>query len=154
MTHWKSTSYTRKINLGWWLTVRQSKWNFKAKENKILRTFRLKQTNKLVSWEGNASDQPWTVDSLAFHRKVIPLHMQRRNGEPRTLHSENTALSGRGCGEAPSAQGDCFQEPSLDSSSRETGQHSPMPPWVPEGSRKGQDPLPGGREAWLENGFF
>lgn len=44
ITHWKNTSYTRKINLGW-LTLRQSEmklWNWKAKENKILQTFRLK----------------------------------------------------------------------------------------------------------------
>lgn len=70
------------------------------------------------------SDQPWTVDSLAFHQKVVSLYTQGRKGEPRTSHSENTALSGRGCGEAPSAQGDCFQEPSLESSSRETGQRT------------------------------
>lgn len=99
------------------------KRNFKAKESKILRTFGLKQNSLLgkETWPGSAL----TVDSSCVPPEgCITLHTQGRKGGALEHPFREHGLEWQRLRRGPSAQGDCFQEPSLESPSRETGQRT------------------------------
>ena len=161
IAHWKNTSYTRKINLGW-LTLRQSEmklWNFKAKENKILQTFRLKNKQTTTTKNTCLLGRKCVRSALACWQPCFPPEGSIAVYTREESWAQNVAFGEHGLPwwrlrRGPLCAGGLLPGAVTESSSRETGQHSPMPRWGPEGSRKGRDPLPGRRKAVWRMAFF